>query len=172
VRNDLWGGYNNTEKEWCDDAAVGHKTVFDPCPAGYRVPDARVLKHVTEKGEVWETIIQNEPLQDEAYIKKESPFYKDDGGTSVIAVKDVNGEYDYWSFAGYRGGGSKYGEGTSNNRNKGIMAWANSISNAEKGMGRAVNIEYTYWSTERHFNTRHTSRRAYRYPVRCQKIID
>ena len=52
------------------------------------------------------------------------------------------------------------------------MAWANSISNAEKGMGRAVNIEYTYWSTERHFNTRHTSRRAYRYPVRCQKIID
>lgn len=172
VRNDLWGGYNNTGSDWCDDEAVGHKTVFDPCPAGYRIPDARVLKHVTEKGEVWETIIQNEPLQDETYVKKDSPFYKDDGGTSVIAVKDVNGEYDYWSFAGYRGGGSKYGEGTSNNRNKGIMAWANSISNAEKGMGRAVNIEYTYWSTERHFNTRHTSRRAYRYPVRCQKIID
>ena len=172
VRNDLWGGYNNTEKDWCDDKAVGHKTVFDPCPAGYRVPDARVLKHVTEKGEIWETIIQNEPLQDETYINKQSPFYKDDGGTSVIAVKDVNGEYDYWSFAGYRGCGSKYGEGTSNNRNKGLMAWANSISSAETGQGRAVNMEYTYWSDKRHFNSRHTSRRAYRYPVRCQKIID
>ena len=171
VRNDLWGGYNNTEKDWSDPEAVGHKTIFDPCPAGYRIPDARVLKYIGDNGELWETKIQNEPLQDETYINKNSPFYKDDGGISVIAVKDINGEYDYWSFAGYSSGGSKYGEGTSNDRNKAIMTWANSVSNSENTTwGRAVVLEYAYYSQERHFNARHTSRRAYRYPVRCQKI--
>ena len=172
MRYDLWGGYNSTDKDWCDDKAVGHKTIFDPCPAGYRIPDARVLKHVAQNGELWETPIKDEPLQDNTYINDKSPFYKTESGTSVLAIKDVTGKYDYWSFGGYRSGGSKFADGSSNNRNKALMAWANSVSASERGMGRAVNLEYAYWSAERHFNDRQTSRRAYRYPVRCQKIID
>ena len=93
------------------------------------------------------------------------------GGVSVLAVKDIYGEYDYWYFAGYSGNGSNYNGRSSNAKNTALETWSNAVSNADnKAFGRAAVLEYGYWSTQRLFNDRHSAQRAYRYPVRCQKI--
>lgn len=174
VRHDLWGGVNNTSGEWCDPDAVGHKTIFDPCPAGYRIPDAKVLKYVGDNAEIWETENSSafqitDTTSAECYIKRDSPFY---GKYSVLAVKDVNGEYDYWYFAGYgSNSGSNFNSRSGNTKNNALETWCNAPSNADnRSYGRAAVLEYGYWSKERLFNVRHSAQRSYRYPVRCQKI--
>ena len=176
VRPDLWGGINRLDGEWCDPDAKGRKTVFDPCPEGYRIPDARVLKYVGDHAEIWESpnghaYQVTDPASPECHINPDSPFYRTSGGVSVLAVKDIYGEYDYWYFAGYSANGSNYNSRSSNAKNIALETWSNAVSNADnKAFGRAAVLEYGYWSTQRLFNDRHSAQRAYRYPVRCQKI--
>ncbi|MBQ9892221.1 MAG: fimbrillin family protein [Bacteroidales bacterium] len=176
IRTDLWGGYNDNGSEWYDPDATGHKTVFDPCPAGYRVPDAKVLKFVGDHAEIWESPNEHayqvtDPASSSCYLNPESPFYKTSKGFSVLAVKDIFGEYDYWYFAGFSGNGDNYNSRTDNSKNKALETWSNAVSNADnRAFGRAAVLEYGYWSTQRLFNERHSAQRAYRYPVRCQKI--
>ena len=178
VRKDLWGGYNNNGKEWYDPDEVGHKTVFDPCPEGYRVPDTRVLKFVGDNAEIWESpnghVHQvTDPSAGNCFLHPSSPFYKESKGYSVLAVKDITGEYDYWYFAGYSGNGNNYNGRTDNSRNIALETWSNAFNNADNpAFGRAAVLEYGYWSSQRLFNERHSAQRAYRYPVRCQKITN
>lgn len=175
-RTDLWGGYNNAKGSWYDPQEVGHKSVFDPCPDGYRIPDARVLKAVGDRAEIWEAANGKElqvtdPTSPDCYLNPQSPFYTNN--ISTLAIKDVNGEYDYWFFAGYSSSSSKTFNTSraGNNTNICLETWANAMSNEDNPtFGRAAVLEYGYWSTARNFNSRHSSQKAYRYPVRCQKI--
>ena len=178
MRTDLWGGYNHNGQEWYDPDEVGHKTIFDPCPKGYRIPDARVLKYVGDHAEIWESDNNHayqitDPAAADCYIKKDSPFYKASGGYSVLAIKDIQGVYDYWYFAGYSGCGNDFNKRSSNTKNNALETWSNAFNNADNpSFGRAAVLEYGYWSTQRLFNERHAAQRAYRYPVRCQKITN
>ena len=178
IRTDLWGGYNHNGKEWYDPDETGRKTVFDPCPEGYRVPDAKILKYVGDHAEIWESpnghaYQVTDTGSANCYIQPDSPFYKTSGGYSVLAVKDIFGEYDYWYFAGFSGNGDNFNGRTNNSKNIALETWSNAFNNADNpAFGRAAVLEYGYWSTQRLFNERHSAQRAYRYPVRCQKITN
>lgn len=182
VRYDLWGGYNNTE-EWYDPDAVGMKTIFDPCPEGYRVPDARVFKEVGDKALRWEYKnghkLQETNSQSENYhIKTDGPFSKPVSSSiqknhSVLAYELSEGEYDYWPWFGYKGVDpvNWNGYGATENYYTSIKAWANSAweYDISRGRPRAVSLEYAYFSNSMEMNTRHDSAMNGAFPVRCQK---
>ena len=177
IRFDLWGGYNNTG-DWYDPNEKGHKTIYDPCPEGYRIPDARVFKEVGDNAEIWECpnghITQvTEPDQEGYYINAASPFYKDKG-QSVLAYEISTGNYDYWPFLGYLAGipnKSYGGSGSKALGNQALLTWANTAPGAaiKDNAARAVALEYAYFSGSRQFNERHQAFQTYACPVRCQK---
>lgn len=173
IRTDLWGGYNNAEKSWYDPEEKGHKTVFDPCPDGYRVPDSKVFKAVGDNAEIWEAanghkLQVTDPGTTGYHLNPESPFYA--AGFSVLAYKLADGTYDYWYWAGYSNDGEKFAGRSSNSKNSAIEVWSNAVSNEDSAWNaRACCLEYGYWSSAIQFNARHSARKAYRYPVRCQK---
>ena len=175
MRWDLWGGYNNSQ-DWYDPEESGFKTVYDPCPEGYRVPDAKVFKEVGDNTEIWEAanghkLQVTDPNAEDCYISPTSPFADDK--YSVLAYKLPDGTYDYWPFYGYS---NSTGEDYNKNRSKtctnyAMMAWANSYTydSYSRNRKRAVSFEYAYWSSVRTFNTRHDLVISYAFPVRCQK---
>ena len=170
---ELWGGYNNTD-DWYDPEESGAKTIYDPCPEGYRVPDARVFKEVGDNTEIWEmpnghALQVTDASAPNCYLNPESPFY---AKYSTLAYKLQDGTYDYWPFLGYLSNGTRqYAERSSNNNNNALETWANSYLNSavSAGNARGVTLEYGYWSKERLFNSRHDAMMTYAYPVRCQK---
>ena len=176
-RFDLWGGYNNTE-DWYDPNEKGHKTVSDPCPAGYRVPDARVFKEVGDNSEIWEipnnqTAQVTDPNKPDCYINTESPFYMGNLH-SVLAYPISAGKYDYWPFLGYLAGipnASYGGSGAKANGKLALLTWANTAPGQaiKDNSARGVALEYAYFSGSRQFNERHQAFQTYAAPIRCQK---
>ena len=177
MRYDLWGGYNNTEN-WYDPDEKGHKTIYDPCPEGYRIPDARVFKEVGDKAEIWECpngqatqVI--DPKAQGYYINPNSPFYKDKG-QSVLAYPISAGNYDFWPFFGYLAGVANKSYGGSGSKalgNLALLTWANTAPGQaiKDNAARGVALEYAYFSSSRQFNERHQAYQTYACPVRCQK---
>lgn len=179
VRDDLWGGVNNTD-DWYDANAKGRKTIYDPCPEGYRVPDAYVFKVLNDNAEIWEfnsSLSSKLPMQvtdsssPEYRIKADSPWaaalsFENNRNHSVFAYPIGAGQYDYWPYLGYIGNsGSTYTSGRSSSTHyHALNAWSNSMA---KTYGRAVCLEYAYFSKaiERRTDMRMTNG----YPVRCQK---
>lgn len=164
-RTDLWGGVNNT-LDWYDPNGVGHKTIYDPCPEGYRVPDAKVFAEVGKTAEIWEVNINKPAMQPEENINPDSPFTA--AGISVLAYPLGNGQYDYWPYGGARFGNQEnWGNRTQTNKQHGCIYWANSVDpNATQ---QAIMIEYCYFSTAYNQNTRHAANRGQSFPIRCQK---
>ncbi len=175
-RTDLWGGVNNTT-DWYDPNGVGHKTIYDPCPAGWRVPDARVLAEVQAKAEIWETMIKgnngaianNESektaLQKIEWVKSDAPFY---GNFSALAYPLGGGQYDYWPYYGCRFGDKEnWGNRTGRSDRVGALYWANSVDPV--GLLSAAKIEYCYFSSAEGHGTTNLANRAQSYAVRCQK---
>ena len=183
-RNDLWGGYNNTDKEWFDPEEKGHKTVFDPCPDGYRVPDTRVFKAITDKTEIWESTNKSSLQVHDAtaegyYMKPDSPWYSTTSGkgVTVLAVPVAGAPYekDGVTYDVFPWGGFLYSSGSYTNRSGSVCdyaleVWANAFCNSDpKHQGSAACMEYGYWSTARLFNDRHSAQKGQRNSVRCQK---
>lgn len=163
-RTDLWGGVNNTS-DWYDPSGVGHKTIYDPCPKGYRVPDARVFVEVSKNAEIWECDLGRED-QPEANINPDSPFIGKT--TAVLAYPLGGGKYDYWPYVGARFGDKEnWGNRTSSNNRHGCIYWANSVDPV--GLSQGVMMEYCYFSTAYNQNTRHYANRGQSFPIRCQK---
>lgn len=179
VRMDLWGGVNNTD-DWYDPNGKGRKTIYDPCPEGYRVPDAYVFKVLNDNAEIWEfnTTLANklpmqvtDPTNPDYRIKADSPWaaviaWESNRNHSVFAYPLGGGKYDYWPYLGYIGNsGDVYTSGRSGSTHyHSLNAWSNSMA---KAYGRAVCLEYAYFSAaiERRTDMRMTNG----YPVRCQK---
>ena len=162
-RTDLWGGENNTT-DWYDPSGVGHKTIYDPCPAGYRVPDAKVLQEVGAKAERWE-ISNGLALQDKEAINSNSPFAST---FSTLAYPLGEGKYDYWPYAGAKwGSNNNWGNRTASPNKHAAIYWANSVDPTATNVG--VMLEYCYFSAEVQMNNRHTSSRAHGFAIRCQK---
>lgn len=175
VRWDLWGGFNNTT-DWYDPACGGAKTVYDPCPEGYRIPDGKVFKEVGDNTEIWEVAGAHntqvtDPDSPNYHIKPDSPFTAKK--FSVLAYEVAPGEYDYWPFLGYIANkGNNYTDGRASSiTNRYMYAWGNSSTYASMSTNnyRGLSFEYSYWSSGPSFNTRHDMFMCYGFPVRCQK---
>ncbi len=185
-RNDLWGGYNNTEKEWYDPDEKGHKTIFDPCPDGYRVPDSKVFKTISEKALTWEstnksTLQVHDPESEGYYLNPKSPWFNTSSGKgeTVLAVP-VDGapfvysedgkSYDIWPWAGFLYGSGSYTKRSGSVCDYNLEAWANAFCNSDqKHHGRATCLEYGYWSAAIYRSDRHSAQKAQRNSIRCQK---
>lgn len=180
IRHDLWGGSVFATNGY-DPQATGHKTVYDPCPEGYRIPDPKVFKELIDKAEIWEfdaslsgsniAMQVKDPSSADYRINPESPWAKgipweSHRNSSVFAYPLGGGQYDYWPYLGYIGNsGEQYTSGRSGSTHMhGLYAWANTTA---KTMGRATCLEYGYYSKaiERRTDMRITNG----YPVRCQK---
>lgn len=162
-RTDLWGGVNNTNN-WYDPSAVGSKTIYDPCPKGYRVPDARVFNEVGSKAERWE-ISNGSSMQDASAVNANSPFAST---FSTLSYALGDGKYDYWPYAGaHWGSNNQWGNRTSSTNKHAALYWSNSVD--PTALNQGVMLEYCYFSAETQFNARHASSRAHCYAIRCQK---
>jgi hypothetical protein len=180
IRHDLWGGAAASVNGYETDAK-GHKTVYDPCPAGYRIPDVTVFKELLSKAEIWEfdaslagtniAMQVKDPSSPDYRINVNSPWaapipWESHRNSSVFAYPLGGGQYDYWPYLGYIGNaGDQYTSGRSSSTHMhGLYAWANTTA---KTRGRATCLEYGYFSAkiERRTDMRITNG----YPVRCQK---
>ena len=182
VRYDLWGGSNNTE-DWYDPNAKGHKTIYDPCPEGYRIPDAKVFAEIKAKGEFWEfknghAMQVTDPESADYHINPNSPWaspvpYESNRNHSVLAYPLGGDKYDYWPFLGYIGNGApngKYTDGRAASTHcHALYAWSNAstYSAMSKNLGRAACLEYCYFSAK--IEQRTDMNQSYGFPVRCQK---
>lgn len=111
--NSLWGNENRNYSSNLPSKLVGHKTIYDPCPEGYRVADPALMLALYLGGERWE-LANAHPNQESRYIVKDNPF----SDCSVIAYPLQGGGYDYWPYAG--------GQWCSN------AAWSNRTSSQNK----------------------------------------
>lgn len=164
-RTDLWGGVNNTQ-DWYDPAGIGHKTIYDPCPEGYRVPDARVFQEVGSKAQPWEVDLKL-AFQPQENIKADSPFKA--SNTAVLAYPLSDTEFDFWPYGGahWCDNGKGWGNRTSSNTRHACLYWANSVDPAHTNAG--IMMEYCYLSSSYNANTRHNAIRVRAFGVRCQK---
>ena len=168
-RPDLWGGVNNTT-DWYDPNGIGHKTIYDPCPAGYRVCDARVFNEVKKSALRWEFDNGMEHQSDELVDQNQSPFTGDN--TSVLAYplgNDSNGNtmYDYWPYSGaHWGSNDQWGNRTGSNNRHGAIYWANSVNPTTTSRG--VIMQYCYFSAT--FDMAAVDAvRSQAFAIRCQK---
>ena len=178
TRFDLWGGSNNTEKGWYDPQAKGHKTVYDPCPAGYRVPDAKVFNTIKQTAQPWE-VSNGLAHQIAENIKTDTPFT---GGTthgyrkahSALAVQLSGDTYDYFPYCGFLWSKTDkaYNERSANNVDRIMLTWSNSATASEmqKKGPFAVMLEYGYWSSSAQMGTDNDQSMNMAFPIRCQKI--
>lgn len=131
----LWGGVNNTSG-WFDPNGVGHKTIYDPCPAGYRVCDGRVINEVITKASRWErySVHQREQEYDHpTYFGGSCLAYSIDGNP---LDEEAGTNVDYWLYSGYSsagwGGLCNYFNTLSD---QGGLYWTNALcSNGQPGM--------------------------------------
>lgn len=156
-------GYMNNQKSWTYDnvnfnlwGTSGHKTVFDPCPKGYKVPqDAKVRTYVNSK------LTRDTEHNNMAVYN--------------FSVPVSNGETDYWTYNGllwgnYAGTGTSWASSTkdSNGSNSNILTlltnsiaygyWTNACS---AGQGGCI-----YWSGTTSFDKQNTTQVM---SVRCQR---
>ena len=149
----LWGGNVET--------GIGHKTIYDPCPAGYRTPDPSVLEFVHKNALRWE-IPNNHKSQTEETIKADSPF-KDK--FSVLAVSLGDSKYDYWPYAGARwADGGNWGNRPSSNNKHAALYWSNCEVPSSQ---QTYALQYCYFSAafDGSFKGANKSRA---FVVRCQ----
>lgn len=158
-RLDLWGAVNTTDQD-IDKNLRGHKTIYDPCPEGYRIPDGYVLSTVVSNGSWWESA-QGQKDQDPARVVDTNPFK---ASASVLAYPLGNDKYDYWPYAGaHWGSNGNWGNRTSSNTNHACIYWGNSF----RANHRACILEGCYFSSG--WATSTNALAAQGFAVRCQK---
>ena len=157
-RMDLWGAPNYGSNDY-DNSLVGKKTIYDPCPKGYRVPDGKVLSTVNANGLMWERAA-GQKNQDAARVVADNPFTD----ASVLAYPLGNDQYDYWPYAGaHWGSNGSWGNRTSSNSNHAYIYWSNSFRTNH----RAGILEGCYFSAG--WSTATNALAAQGFAVRCQK---
>lgn len=150
----LWGG-KNTEGVPAEEY-IGHKTVYDPCPEGYRVPDLKVIKHIASKAERHErysTIAKYHTGADAAYS------FNTGWGGSEFAYPLGDGSYDPWLYSGLY---YNYSSKLITESDSGYGYWSNQI--ADEGTAYGM---YGYYLTN--WSEGMTLMSGAAMAVRCQK---
>ncbi len=188
----LWGGIASSNN--FDETNKGHKTIYDPCPEGYRVPDPCVFKELLSKMEVREVQLYHTPnsdpskadvvgitgtdgsneTTDQRHANQKADWVKNSGlyQTSVLAYKG-DGFEDLWPYFGWKNNSTSYGSRAVSNKWAGAIYWGNCIDATSKGGGnKGTSIEYAYYTYP---GVQHGSRlstaTAVAATVRCQKEL-
>lgn len=113
----LWGG-NDTEDYYDKNNDIG-KTVYDPCPAGYRVASGDVIEYAIKYGK------RNEVDHPEVTAPEDILFAK--AGLSTVVIPLDGDASDYWVYLGAHWGSSgSWGNRTSRSDRSGALYWSNS----------------------------------------------
>lgn len=140
-KDDFWG--NPNESNTFNNPSDGHKSIYDPCPKGYRVVSPGVLAEVEKSGE---------------YVKQTS--------IGVIRYCYDGTNYAYWPLAGARWG-SNPSDRTTNNSTTAACYWSNSpatnYGNDKDQGGSAI----YYKSADKTWT--HSAGRSHAFSVRCMK---
>lgn len=142
-KDDLWGNPNDSNSSTNPES--GRKSIYDPCPKGWRVVSPAVLAEVEGGAE------------------------PDDSRKNTYALKYCydGTHYAYWPCSGARWGSNLKGDRTANNTKTAAMYWSNSpvnnYANEKDNGGRCLyynyaNKTYTY-----------TAGRSHALSVRCMK---
>ena len=140
-KDDFWG--NPNESNTYNNPSDGHKSIYDPCPKGYRVVSPGVLTEVEKSGE---------------YVKLSS--------IGVIRYCYDGTNYSYWPLAGARWG-SNPSDRTSNNSTTAACYWSNSPATSygnDKDQGGST---IYYKAADKTWT--HTAGRSHAFSVRCMK---
>lgn len=165
-RKDLWGAENKTTSD--NRNLRGHKTIYDPCPEGYRVPDYDALCCVSENKILAEiefnTSDKRYSLQhDGTHLTMACPF----SDMSAFAIKKTDGNYDYWLYHGNLWADSGWSNATTDANKAGYCYWSNSNQNTTNYKASIIRGWYNGAGTKWFYDT--ADRMAGGYPVRCQK---
>lgn len=140
-KDDFWGNPNESNSYL--NPSDGHKSIYDPCPKGFRVVSPGVLDEIEKNGVV-------EKLSSIAVIK-----YKYDGTN-----------YAFWPLAGCRWG-SNEADRSSNNSTTSACYWSNSPASNygnDKDQGGG-GLYYTHSSS----TWTHSAGRSHAFSIRCMK---
>lgn len=140
-KDDFWG--NPNESNGYNNPSDGHKSIYDPCPKGYRVVSPGVLAEVEKSG---------------TYVKQPS--------MGVIKYSYDGTNYAYWPLAGGRWG-SNPSDRTANNSNTAALYWSNSsASNYGNDKDQGSSVMY-YNATNQTWT--YSAGRSHALSVRCMK---
>lgn len=167
-RRDLWGATNPKTTE--NPEIKGHKTIYDPCPEGYQVPDYKALSLVDE----------NKKLAEKEFATSDLRYFIQHNGTthlelpcpfsdmSALAIMKEDGKtYDYWLYHGLLWGNTvNMGNGSTDALVTSYSYWSNQCTSSYSGV--MLQGWYNGAGTSWFFDT--TGRMADAYSVRCQVI--
>lgn len=142
-KDDLWGNPNDSNSS--TNPENGHKSIYDPCPKGWRVVSPAILAEVEGAAEPDES-------RKNAYALK----YCYDGTN-----------YAYWPCSGARWGSNLKGDRTTNNTKTAALYWSNSpvnnYSNEKDNGGRCLYYKYS----DKTYT--YSAGRSHALSVRCMK---
>jgi hypothetical protein len=150
-KDDLWGNPNTAGTN--PNTSDGHKSIYDPCPKGYRVVSPKVLKEIQNVG----TVVD----------------WKNSGGTT--AQRFLKYMYDDVNYAIWPYGGCRFGNGASDrhasNTLTGFFYWSNSPSsnyeNEDNHRASSITVELNSDGTPK--SQSDETARAHAFCVRCMK---
>ncbi len=178
----LWGGVPKQGSSNFDKTSTGHKTIYDPCPEGYRVPDPKVFAEVTATAEIREKKLNNSnkiwasgntanPAQYAGWIQ-ETGF-----ATHAVVAHHVGSTVDCWPYFGWKNYSTlddlNYLSRSVTGSATGAVYWCNGTN---AGGTRGASMEYAYYGSGSTVSKSHNSRYdlapSIAAPVRCQKETD
>ena len=144
-KDDFWG--NPNESNTYLNPSDGHKSIYDPCPKGYRVVSPRVLDEIEQKGE---------------FVKQST--------TAVFKYCYDGTNYAYWPLAGCKWGsnGGNNGNNTGLDANKGAACYWSNSSASSYGNDKDQGATSLYYKVSGKTWT-HSSGRSHAFSVRCMK---
>jgi hypothetical protein len=153
-KDDLWGNPNTAGTN--PNSSDGHKSIYDPCPKGYRVVSPKVLKEIQTVGEVVE--------------------WKNANG--AIAQRFLKYTYDGVNYAIWPYGGCRYGNGAqdrhASNTLTGFHYWSNSpasnYENEDNPRASSFVVELNNDGTLK--SQSEDMARAHALSVRCMRDIE
>ena len=144
-KDDFWG--NPNESSTYLNPSDGHKSIYDPCPKGYRVVSPRVLDEIEQKGE---------------FVKQSA--------TAVFKYCYDGTNYAYWPLAGCKWGsnGGNSGNNTGLDTAKGAACYWSNSSASSYGNDKDQGATSLYYKVSDKTWT-HSSGRSHAFSVRCMK---
>ena len=161
----LWG-CNNSEDGNFDTTTDMGKTVYDPCPAGYRVISGDVIDYAVKYG------VRNEIEHTDITATADILFA---GVASVVQIPLGNDKYDYWIYNGaHWGSTASWGNRASSTNKHAAIYWSNSPVG-----GNAYCLEHCYFSAgyggadgDKDGKQTFTGNQAHGFSVRCMVDTD
>lgn len=150
-KDDVWGNPNTAGTN--PNSSDGHKSIYDPCPKGYRVVSPKVLKEVQTAG---------------VGVEWRNP-------SGALVQRFIKYTYDGTNYAIWPFGGCRYGNGAQDrhgsNTLTGFAYWSNSpASNYEnEGNQRASSVTIELNSDGTLKSQLEETARAHALSVRCMK---